>query len=38
MPGQMVLGIVNVIQAWPITEIYDMSGKHLPVMISFVVR
>lgn len=38
LPGQMALGIVNVIQAWQMTEIYDMSGKHLPVMISFVVR
>ena len=27
-------GNVNVIQAWPITEIHDMSGKHLPVTIS----
>ena len=27
---------VNVIQAWPTTEIYNMSGKHLTVMISFV--
>ena len=35
---QMALGIVNVIQAWQMTEIYDMSGKHLTVMISFVVR
>ena len=25
---------VNVIQAWPTTEIHDMSGKHLPVIIS----
>ena len=24
--------------AWPITEIHDMSGEHLPVIISFVVR
>ncbi len=24
----------NVIQAWPITEIHDMSGEHLPVIIS----
>lgn len=38
LPRQMVLGIVNVIQTWQMTEIYDMSGKHLPVMISFVVR
>jgi hypothetical protein len=38
LPRQMVLGIVNVIQAWQMTKIYDMSGKHLPVMISFVVR
>ena len=28
----------NVIQAWPTTEIYDMSGKHLPVTASFIVR
>ena len=35
---QMYLGNVNAIQAWPTTEIHDMSGKHLPVMISFVVR
>ena len=27
LPGQMVLGIVNVIQAWQMTEIYDMSGE-----------
>ena len=33
----MVLGIVNVIQAWQMTEIYDISGKHLPVTASFVV-
>lgn len=38
LPRQMVLGIVNVIQAWQMTEIYDMSGKHLPVTASFVVR
>ena len=38
LPGQMALGIVNVIQAWQMTGIYDMSGKHLTVMISFVVR
>ena len=38
LPRQMVLGIVNVIHAWQMTEIYDMSGKHLTVMISFVVR
>jgi hypothetical protein len=38
LPGQMALGIVNVIQAWQITEIYDMSWKHLPVTASFVVR
>lgn len=38
LPRQMVLGIVNVIQAWQMTEIYDMSGKHLTVMISFVAR
>lgn len=38
LPRQMVLGIVNVIQAWQMTEIYDISGKHLPVMISFVAR
>lgn len=35
---QMVLGIVNVIQAWQMKEIYDMSGKHLPVTASVVVR
>ena len=34
LPDQMALGIVNVIQAWQMTEIYDMSGKHLPVTIS----
>jgi len=34
----MVLGIVNVIQAWQMTEIYDMSGKHLPVTASVVVK
>ena len=34
LPRQMVLGIVNVIQAWQMTEIYDMTGKHLTVMIS----
>ena len=28
----------NVIQAWPNTEIYDMSGKHFPVTASFIVR
>lgn len=38
LPRQMALGIVNVIQAWQMTETYDMSGKHLTVMISFVVR
>ncbi len=38
LPRQMVLGIVNVIQAWQMTGIYDMSGKHLPVTASFVVR
>lgn len=37
LPGQMALGIVNVIQAWQMTEIYDMSGNHLPVTISVVV-
>ena len=35
---QMYLGNVNAIQAWQTTEIYNMSGKHLTVMISFVVR
>ena len=34
LPRQMALGIVNVIRACPITEIYDMSEKHLPVTIS----
>ena len=29
---------VNVIQAWPTTEIHDMSGEHLPVTASVVVR
>ena len=38
LPRQMDLGIVNVIQAWQMTEIYDMSGKHLPVTASVVVR
>ena len=38
LPGQMALGIVNVIQAWQMKEIYDMSGKHLPVTASVVVR
>lgn len=38
LPGQMALGIVNVIQAWQMTEIYDMTGKHLPVTASVVVR
>lgn len=38
LPRQMDLGIVNAIQAWQMTEIYDMSGKHLPVTASFVVR
>ena len=38
LPRQMVLGIVNVIRAWQMTEIYDMSGKHLPVTASFIVR
>lgn len=38
LPRQMALGIVNVIQAWQMTEIYDMSGKHLPVTASVVVR
>lgn len=38
LTGQMVLGIVNVIQAWQMTEIYDMSGKHLTVTASVVVR
>ena len=28
----------NVIQAWPNTEIHDMSGKHLPITASFIVR
>lgn len=37
LPRQMVLGIVNVIQAWQMTGIYDMSGKHLPVTASVVV-
>lgn len=37
LPGQMALGIVNVIRAWQMTGIYDISGMHLPVMISFVV-
>lgn len=37
LPRQMALGIVNVIQAWQMTEIYDISGKHLPVTASFVV-
>ena len=27
LPRQMVLGIVNVIQAWQMTGIYDMSGE-----------
>lgn len=38
LPRQMALGIVNVIQTWQMTEIYDISGKHLTVMISFVAR
>lgn len=38
LPRQMALGIVNVIQAWQMTEIYNMSGKHLPVTASVVVR
>ena len=38
LPRQMALGIVNVIQAWQMTEIYDISGKHLPVTASVVVR
>lgn len=38
LPRQMALGIVNVIQAWQMTEIYDMSGKHLTVTASVVVR
>ena len=38
LPGQMALGIVNVIQAWQMTEIYDISGMHLPVTASVVVR
>lgn len=38
LPRQMVLGIVNVIQAWQMKEIYDISGKHLPVTASFVAR
>ena len=31
-------GNVNVIQAWPTTETYDMAGKHWLNTISFVVR
>lgn len=27
LPGQMALGIVNVIQAWQMTGIYDISGE-----------
>lgn len=27
LSGQMALGIVNVIQAWQMTEIYDISGE-----------
>lgn len=38
LPRQMVLGIVNVIQAWQMTEIYDITGKHLPVTASVIVR
>ena len=38
LPRQMALGIVNVIQAWQMTETYDISGKHLLNTISFVVR
>ena len=38
LPRQMSLGHFNVIQAWPITEIYDMAGKHCLNTISFVVR
>lgn len=38
LPRQIALGIVNVIQAWQMTGIYDMSGKHLPVTASIVVR
>ena len=38
LPDQMVLGIVNVIQAWPTTETYDMTGKHWLNTISFVAR
>ena len=38
LPDQMALGIVNVIQAWQMTEIYDISGMHLPVTASVVVR
>lgn len=38
LPGQMALGIVNVIQAWQMKEIYDITGKHLPVTASVVVR
>lgn len=38
LPRQMALEIVNVIRAWQMTEIYDMSGKHLPVTASVVVR
>ena len=28
----------NVTQAWPNTEIHDMSGEHLPITASFIVR
>lgn len=38
LPDQMALGIVNVIRAWQMTEIYDITGKHLPVTASVVVR
>ena len=38
LPRQMALGIVNVIQAWQMTEIYDISGKHLTVTASVIVR
>ena len=38
LPRQMVLGIVNVIRTWQMTEIYDITGKHLPVTASVIVR
>ena len=38
LPRQMALGNVNVIQARPTTETYDMAGKHWLNTISFVVR